>query len=199
MNKIILWFYFLLLPILINQSCDESKPHEDAFEITENDILKNRNWTSKDITVWGIRLGMGRGEVEKILNSKRKYLRYGINKIHQTKDYRLFVYKKNGFYQEDEIMSLIWADGSRYLNEIVFHNDFVGNLVGESENLLQENIDNFHIESLQKYLGLPNKEENTAYLSSYQSTTYYYDSIGLEIHFQELKENKSLNFSLFKK
>jgi len=154
-----------------------------TVEITKSDILFNPKIKSDKICVLGVRLGMSKEEVVKLLNENTR-IRY--TEENATDKYSLFVYDK---ITDKQLLSFKWH-ASDALNIIIFSRDFGTWLIGNTPNLLT-------LKSL-AILGDPDKKKVTIDVSALKSTTHYYSARGIKIVLVETAEGKSVVTMFYK-
>ena len=167
------------------------------IELTEVDITLMADIGSRDISVFGVGLGMEKARVDAIL-SQNTHLYFYIDKGHSTEDHRIYVYDKdkNG-EKNNALLYLIWPNGQKKLGKITvfeFADDY---LVGNTKELITENAIDPKSEIMQTFLGNANDEKVTLEVPSIslKHITYYY-SRGLEVTLKDFDGKKGVVFAL---
>ena len=180
-----------------------------TIEITENDITKYPEIKSNEISVFGIRLGMKKLDLNE-LESQNENLYFEIEKHYdgsERKDYRIYVYDKHGYgpkeksifswfkrlfnIKRDCILYLIWDENCNDLRRITFYEQFQPYLIGLSKKILT--FDSFDINSKisLEYLGNPDDKKVTLDLTSFKLITYFFNLKGMTATLREEDGNKS--------
>ena len=159
---------------------------ESEFELTKIDITKINDINSNDISVFGIKLGMTKDEVENRL-SQVPNLYIKLDTMHTTKDYRLYIYdKEHTEYHNGCILYLIWENSRKDLNKIVFYKGFNFYLKGLTKDLLTLNSVDSESDIYKRFLVKPDTSKITLEIPclKYRHVTYYYKEKGIEITHQ---------------
>ncbi len=156
---------------------------ESEFELTKIDITKINDINSNDISVFGIKLGMTKDEVENRL-SQVPNLYIKLDTMHTTKDYRLYIYDKGHTeYHNGCILYLFWENRRKDLNKIVFYKGFSFYLKGLTKDLLTLNSVDSESDIYKRFLVKPDTSKITLEIPclKYRHVTYYYKEKGIEI------------------
>ena len=182
MKKIV----FLVLICLLAGSLFGQR-NAEVIEITKTDITLYPTLTSNQISVFGIRIGMTKREVNEML-SENSNLYYYEDKSHSTPDHRVYVYDKDRDGKKQNcILYLIWSNGKKDLDRITFFEGFESYLVGKASKLLTLEESDDQSNFFHEYLGDPSSSAITLEVPmiGVKHTTYYYDAKGIEVTFKE--------------
>jgi len=169
---------------------------EQKIEITETDIILYPNLRADSISVFNIKIGMNKKNVQYILQQDSN-LYSDIDCGHNTNEFRMYVYDKDGNNSKRNcILYLIWNNHDE-LSKITFFEDFARYLKGDTKKLLT--FEGFDSKSklCQEYLGYPNKKDVTLDVPSIKlkHTTYYFYSKGIEITIKKSKVHLTAVFA----
>lgn len=150
---------------------------------------------SKDYSICGIRLGMSRQEVEKILDGLDSlvYMKDGGNP-----DTRIYVYELNPDGTRGKaVFYLTWEPDKRRLGRIAIFVGFKQLTENFRRILTLEALDDSS-DFKKKFIGKSSRSKINLDLPSKnsKSTTYFYDKMGLEIHYDKYGDKEYMTLSI---
>lgn len=190
----------LTILLLSINLCFAQKPNTTIdVEITEENIVEHPYLKSDKITVFGLKLGMTRETVFKIIEAN-KNLEYNIDYTHMTKDFRVYVSDKNNPSDDEQILYLIWVNNAKELDNIVFYKNFEKFLVGNTKTFFTLDFQDPNSNLYKYYLGKADEKLVTLDIPSInlKNTSYYYDLKGLSFIETLSGTTKSVSFSFYK-
>ncbi|MFL5728589.1 MAG: hypothetical protein ACJ75J_03785 [Cytophagaceae bacterium] len=182
---------------LLSQAIGQTK--NSTVEITTTDITLNPNLKSDQISVFGIKLGMSKADVNKLLKDNSR-LYYYVDEKHTTQDHRIYVYDKDEQGEKKNcILYLIWADNSNKLTTITFFENFAPYLKGTTAALLTFDPLDPDSKISKDYLGKPDSSKVTLDVAiiHLKHTTYYYKAKGIQFTLKESDGEKTSVFQFY--
>lgn len=192
MNKRRIVFFLILLGMTIFHT--GALAQADKYELTQTDITTVATFHSKQVSVFGVSLGMSRAVAEDILRANPLLL------IEQDKPNptRLYVYDRKADGTKNKcVLYYIWEPDNPKLSSITVFPDCNKYLKGKTKMLLTFAVLDNYSDIRSSFLSYPDRSKVTLDIPGIAKTTsYYYQARGIEISLRTMGQENSIVFAL---
>ncbi len=182
------------------RSNESTSPKRDSNEIdvTLDNPSSLISTEPKSIVVKGIRLGMTRQEVAKVLSTSEELM--GVEDENNLS--RVYVYHRNSDGSRgDAVLYLIWEPAETKMNRITVFQAYRGSLSKTFKRLLSFEAVDDKSSFKRDFVGYANRQKVTLNIPEIglKHVTYYYDDLGLEITHKHGSRGDEVIFAIVQK